>query len=146
LQSLSIALRSSGFPLYRRITSLLQSKLVGLEVQEGNPWAHLVASLFALSSLCRLHDVPLSGYHQSSSGTTVLQGQASILNGLLHIDTEVRGGTSGAEDLVAEEETGAEKQTEQGSAPTGTSGGLDDPIPSPQSALFSDHTDQTPPA
>lgn len=85
MDSLALALQTSRFPLYRRISSLLHTKLISLTVQPRHPWSHLITALFALSTLCRLHELHVPAF-PLVSGTT-LRGQENILNGFIHLDT-----------------------------------------------------------
>lgn len=142
MHSLSLALQSSIFPLYRRITSLLYNKLVDLEVQQGQPWSHVIGSLFALSTLCRLHDLhpPPSNFGLISGST--LRGQENILNGLAHLTIGENVGVKPIEENhIIGIETGTLELEKEGIYATveSTQENAAESIQSPQSALFSDH-------
>lgn len=83
---LSIASQPSIFPLYRRITSLLHTKFIQLTLQTDKPWAHLITALFALATLCRLHNLQDSTNY-TFNGIAPLGGQEAILNAFVHFDT-----------------------------------------------------------
>ena len=147
-----MALQTSLFPLYRRVALLLHSKLASQDVQRGNPWSHAIAALFALVTLCRLHDIQQPGDFASSSlggaGIAALRGQEAVLNALIHFSIAPE------EVVKTEKETNTETIAMQTTQSEGQASSLPVSLPpdppqaqaeeqpqaehSPQSALFSD--------
>lgn len=76
------SLIASAFPVYRRLTSILQSKAVG--IKSDGTWRPLTAALFAMAALSHLHELGgmYDGAMNGANGIHVPRGQVAIFEAL----------------------------------------------------------------